>query len=71
MGRATVNKVIENFDDLPLKEKEYVIEIMEKQFTEAKRAAIAKRTKEAKSNLKKGLVKRGTIKELYKDLELD
>ncbi len=71
MGRATVNKVIEDFDDLPLKEKEYVIEIMEKQFTEAKRAAIVKRAKEAKSNLKKGLVKRGTIKELYKDLELD
>lgn len=36
---------------------------------EAKRDAIAKRAKEAMTNLKKGLVKKGTVKDLYKDLE--
>ncbi len=71
MGNVTLNKVIDDFRKLPLDEKEYVIDIIEKQMIEAKRQAIARRAKRATFNLKKGAVKRGTIKDLYKDLELD
>jgi len=42
-----------------------------KQLIEAKREAIAKRAKAAMTNLKKGAVQKGTIKDLLKDLEGD
>jgi hypothetical protein len=34
-----------------------------------KRAVIARRADAALSNLKKGLVKKGSVKDLYKDIE--
>ena len=71
MNTTTLDKLIDDFRQLTLDDKEYAIEIIKKQLMEAKRDAHAKRAKEAVSNLKKGLVKRGTIKELYKDLESD
>jgi len=69
MGSATLNKLIEDFSLLAIDDKEYAIEVIKKQLVEAKREAIAKRAKEAMANLKKGMVKRGGVKELYKDLE--
>ena len=71
MGTKTLNKLIEDFNLLPLEDKEYAIDVIKKQLGEAKRNAIAKRAKEAMTNLKKGLVKKGTVKDLYKDLEGD
>jgi len=71
MNVATLNKIIEEFSHLPLDDKEYAVEVIEKQLIEAKRAAIAKRAKEAMVNLRKGNTKIGDIKELYKDLESD
>jgi hypothetical protein len=70
-GNVTLNKVIEDFRKLPLPEREYLIDIIEKQMMEAKRETISRRAKRAIFNLKKGAVKKGTIKDLYKDLELD
>ncbi len=71
MESTTLNKLIEDFNQLPLSDKEYAADIMKKQLIEAKRAAIAKRAKEAMANLKKGMIKRGSLKEFYKDLESD
>ena len=71
MNVATLNKIIEEFNHLPLDDKEYAAEIIRKQLIEAKRVAIAKRAKEAMTNLRKGNSKIGDIKELYKDLESD
>lgn len=71
MTNAILNKLIEDFSQLPLNDKEYAAEVIKKQLIEAKREAIAKRAKEAMTNLKKGLIKRGNIKDLYKDLESD
>jgi len=71
MGNVTLNKVIKDFSLLPLDDKEYAVDIIERQLIEAKREAIAKRAKRAMLNLRKGAVKKGTVKELYKDLELD
>jgi hypothetical protein len=48
-----------------------VIDIIERQLIEAKREAIFRRAKRAVLNLKRGAVKRGSVKDLYKDLELD
>ena len=68
MSSTTLNKVIEDFNQLPLDDKDYVIDIIKKQLIEAKREAIAKRAETTLSNLKKKKVKSGTIEELYKDL---
>lgn len=71
IANITLNDVLKDFNLLSLADKEYVVEIMEKQLIEAKRDDIARRAKKAIENLKKGTVKRGTIKDLYKDMELD
>ncbi len=63
--------MIEEFRKLPLDEKEYVIDIIRRQIAEAKREAIFRRAKRAILNLSRGRVKKGTIKDLYKDIELD
>ncbi len=71
MSTTTLNKLIDEFSLLPLDDKEYAAELIKRQLIEAKREAIVKRTKEAMAKLKKGMIKRGTVKELYKDLESD
>ena len=71
MGAATVNKLIQEFNLLPLDDKEYATEVMKKQLIEAKREAIARRAKTAMASFRKKMTKRGTVKELYKDMESD
>jgi len=71
MGTKTLNKLIEDFGQLPLDDKEYVVDIVKKQLVEAKRDAIAKRAKQTMANLKNGLVRKGTVRDLYRDLEGD
>jgi hypothetical protein len=71
MGTATVNNLIEEFIHLPLDDKEYAAEVIQKQLIEAKREAIAKRAKTAMAGFRKQTTKSGTAKELYKDLESD
>lgn len=50
---------------------EYATGVIEKQLIEAKREAIAKRAKTVMVNFRKKMTKRGTVKELQKDLESD
>ncbi|MEW6053112.1 MAG: hypothetical protein AB1552_04875 [Nitrospirota bacterium] len=71
MSSATITKLIEEFNLLPLDDKEFAADIIRKQLIEAKRNAIAKRVKEVQSHLTKGMVKRGTVKDFYRDLESD
>jgi len=71
MANATVSKVISDFSVLPLDEKEFALDIIKKQLIEAKREAIARRAKKAMANVRKGRVKKGTLKDLYKDVESD
>jgi len=71
MSTATINNLIDEFIHLPLDDKEYAAELIKKQLIEAKREAIAKRAKTAVAGFKKKITKRGTVKELYGDLEND
>lgn len=71
MLQSNISGVIEGFGHLPYEEKEYVAEVLSKQLAEERRERLSKRVAEAKSNYKKGEVKRGTIEELRKDLEND
>ena len=68
MSTATVNNLIEEFIHLPLDDKEYATEVIKKQLIEAKREAIAKRSKSAMTSLRRKMTKCGTVKDLYEDL---
>jgi hypothetical protein len=50
--------------------KEYAAEVIRKQLIAAKREAIAKRAKTAMAGFRKQMTKSGTVKDLYKDLEI-
>jgi hypothetical protein len=69
MKAANINTVIENFNSLLLDEKEYAVEIIKKVYAEAAREALLTKATKASQNLKKGKVKKGNLKDLYKDLE--
>ena len=71
MSTTALNKLIEDFSELPIDDKEYAVDVIKRQLTEARRDAIAKRAKEAMANLKKGATRKGTVQDLYKDLEID
>jgi hypothetical protein len=71
MKGATLNRIIDDFNELPFEDREYAIELIQKQLIEAKRERIVRRLKEAETNLKRGRVKRGTVGDLLKDLEND
>jgi hypothetical protein len=71
MRTAGLNKLIDDFSHLPLENKEYAIDVITKQLIEAKRDAIARRAKQADTNLKRGLIKKGNLKAFYEDLEND
>jgi len=65
------NEVVEGFMGLSSEDKEYTVEIIEKQLIETKRERIAQRAKEAAANYREGKVRTGNVKELYEDLEGD
>lgn len=69
--KSSVQQIIEDFSHLPLDDREYVVGVVKKQLMDARRDAIAKRATTASSNLKKGEIKKGSVKDLYKDLEND
>lgn len=71
MLSTPLNKIIEDFNELPFEDREYAVELIQKQLIEAKREKIASRAKDAEANLKKGRIKRGSIEDLMRDLEND
>ncbi|MBK8549561.1 MAG: hypothetical protein IPL53_00325 [Ignavibacteria bacterium] len=71
MEALKLNKFLESFGKLENDEKEYALEIINKQMSDDNRKKIVNRVKESRANLKKGNVKKGSIKDLYKDLEND
>jgi len=70
MANATLNKVIDDFRKLPWTRRSMSL-TLSKQMTEAKSRSDFRRAKRATLNLRRGTVKKGTVKDLYKDLELD
>ena len=71
MKTESLNKLIEEFNNLSLEDREYAVSIIEKQLIDAKREVISIRVKKALGNYKKGICKTGSVSDLYKDLESD
>ena len=65
MKTNDVNHVIEQFDALPMEEKELAAGIIRKAYAEAAREALAERAKTAVRNLKMGKVRKGKLCLLY------
>lgn len=68
---ANVNNLLDEFQKLPLDDKEYLAEIMLKQIREMKRESLVTRVSEARENYNHGKCKSGTLKDLMEDLEND
>jgi hypothetical protein len=64
-----MNVVIESFEKLEMEDKEYVFDLLKKHIIEMRRDKIYKRADEAFDSYVKGNVQKGSIKELFKDLE--
>lgn len=71
MEALKINNFLESFSKLAIEEKEYALEIINKQMSDENRKNIIKRVKESKSNLSKGIFKKGTVEDLFNDLEND
>lgn len=71
MPTTEINRVIEGFHLLSLDEKEYVADIIHKQLIEYRREQILRQAKDARNDFKTGHVKKGSLHDLYKDLEDD
>lgn len=69
METIFLNNIVENFSELSLEDKEYVLDIFHKQIIESRREKLLARAREAEMNLVKGNVKKGSVKDLYEDLE--
>ena len=61
--------MIERFEHFELEEKEYLVDIFQKELREEKREKIYQRYLEAKENREKGNVKIGDVQDLRSDLE--
>ena len=51
MDTATINDAYSIYNELPLEDKEFLLDLMEKQIIEARRDAVLARVKEAEKNL--------------------
>ncbi len=71
MKNTSLNRLVEDFNELPFEDKEYAVELIRKQLIEARRGEIATRARDAMSNLKKGKVNKGSVGDLLRDLEND
>ena len=71
MKTTSINRVIDDFNSLVLEEKEFALDLIRKILIESKRESLFSRGRKADSNFRKGKVKKGTVKDLYKDLEND
>ncbi len=69
--KSSLDTLIDRFSKLKEEEKEYAMDILNKIVAESRRNSIANRAKSASQNLKAGKVKRGSSKDLFKDLEND
>ena len=68
---SSIKALVDEFQQLPLDDQEYVAEIITKQLFEFRREHLAERIAEARANYKTGKTKSGSFGELMEDLEND
>jgi len=71
MFETTLNDVYEAYNQLSFAEKEYFVQLVERQITDERRQAILEREKEAEFNYKNGNSVKGSVIEIMEFLEHD
>jgi hypothetical protein len=65
---VTVNKVLEEIDQLDIDDRNYIHKILSCRLIDAERSLIAKRAREAEENYSKGRVRSGSVSDLLSKL---
>jgi hypothetical protein len=65
---VTVNKVLEEIDQLDIEDRNYIHKILSCRLIDAERSMIAKRAREAEENYSQGLVRSGSVHDLLSEL---
>ena len=65
----TVNKVLEEIDQLDIDDRTYIHQILSRRLIETERLRIAKRAKEAEENYSRGHVRSGSVSDLLRELD--
>ena len=69
--QSHMDQILDKIASLSLDEEEMLLTIIKKRHIERRREQILKDSRETIRAYQKGLVKRGTVSELMKDLEID
>lgn len=69
--KTSINQVIEEFNALVPEEQEFVADIIQKIIVESRRDTLSKRGRKATHNFQNGNVKKGSVKDMFNDLEND
>jgi hypothetical protein len=64
----TINEVLVSIEKLDVDDQTYVSEVLSKRLIELRRSEIARRAKEAERAYKQRKTKKGSFKDLWKDL---
>jgi len=64
----TVNKVLEEIDQLDIDDRNYIHQILSYRLIDAERLRIAKRALEAEENYSQGQVRSGSVNDLLSEL---
>lgn len=67
----TISEIITSWDKLTLDDKEYTLELMQKEIIDSKREILLDRVKEAEANYLLGQIHSGSVEDLFKELEDD
>jgi len=65
---VTVNKVLEEIDQLDIDDRNYIHQILSSRLIDAERLRIAKRAREAEENYSRGQVRSGSVNDLLSEL---
>ncbi|MBS4028421.1 MAG: hypothetical protein KGZ58_07270 [Ignavibacteriales bacterium] len=63
-----VNDVLETISQLDIENQSFISEILSKRLIEYQRLALAQRAEQADRNYRNGKTKKGTVQDLWKDL---
>jgi hypothetical protein len=66
---VTVNKVLEEIDQLDIDDRNYIHQILSCRLIDAERLRIAKRALEAEENYSRGQVRSGSVNDLLSELD--
>jgi len=65
---ANINEVLEGVERLDIDEQAYILDVISKRLVESRRVKIAKRAEEVEQAYREGEVKKGTVDDLWIDL---